>query len=168
MPVKNKTVQDTQDVVEQPSQPATPKLEERRVEEIKSLKDRLARSMADYVNLEKRYERDSGTVVKFATSSLLVKLLDIRDHLYSASTHFQDKSLSMILGSFDQILAGEGVETIKTDGVFDPVTMECADTVEGEKDKVISVQRLGYKLYDKVLRPARVTVGNGQKIKIVT
>ena len=130
-------------------------------EEIKQLKEKLARALSDYSNLEKRFSRDSSSVIKFATATLLTKLLDIRDHLYSASTHFQDKSLQMILSSFDKILAEEGVETVKTDGVYDPASMECAEVVDGEKDRVISVLRQGYKLSDRVLRAARVTVGSG-------
>lgn len=134
-------------------------------EEIKQLKERLARAMADYQNLENRFNRDSSSVVKFATASLLTKLLDIRDHLYSASIHFQDKSLQMILTLFDKILAEEGVESVKTDGTYDPASMECAEVVDGDKDKVISVVRQGYKLSDRVLRSARVTVGSGIEVK---
>lgn len=163
---KKKPTQDPQDKVKKNDQPATPKLEESRVdprdEEIKQLKEKLARAMADYVNLENRFNRDSSSVVKFATAGLLTKLLDIRDHLHSASTHFPDKSLTMILSSFDKILAEEGVETVKTDGLYDPSTMECAEAVPGDKDKVISVLRQGYKISDRILRTARVTVGNGQ------
>lgn len=158
MTVKKNIKQVTKPMDKQSTTPAI----DPREDEIKQLKERLARAMADYVNLENRFKRESGSVVKFATVGLLTKLLDIRDHLYSASTHFPDKSLTMILTSFDKILAEEGVETVKTDGLYDPSTMECAEVVPGDKDKVISVLRQGYKMSDRVLRTARVTVGNGQ------
>lgn len=129
--------------------------------EIMDLKNRLARALADYQNLEKRYERESSAVVKFANASVLAKLLDIRDHLNSASAHLKDPSLSMILSSIDKLLADEGAVMVDTSGEFDPNTMECQETVPGESNKVISVARPGYRLHDRLLRPARVTVGSG-------
>ena len=43
------------------------------------LRSSLARALADYANLERRFSEQSTSVIKFATSSLLTKLLDIRD-----------------------------------------------------------------------------------------
>ena len=129
---------------------------------ISLLESKLARALADYANLEKRFEKDSASIVKFANSSLLAKLLDIRDHLESASVHLKDQSLTMILSALDNILAGEGVVEIKADGIYDPALMECHETARGEKDQILSVSRRGYLLSGKLLRPARVIVGNGQ------
>lgn len=133
-----------------------------REEELKALRDRLARALADYSNLEKRFAKDSTSVIHFANASLVIKLLDIRDHLEATAKHFTDPGVKMILDSLDKILAEEGVQAVETAGVFDPATMECSETVEGEQDEVISVQRAGYRLHDRILRPARVTVGNSQ------
>ncbi len=131
---------------------------------IMNLKSQLARAVADYQNLEKRFEKDSASVVKFANANLLEKLLDLRDHLESASLHLSDKSLPMLLSLFDKILSEEGVVEVKTDGAFDPAVMECHETVPGEKDKIVSVARRGYMLSGRVLRPARVVVGSGEKV----
>lgn len=136
--------------------------------EIINLKSSLARALADYSNLEKRFERDSSSIVKFANSNILEKLLEVRDHLGMAAAaglpaQAGDTSLKLILSTFDKVLVAEGVTEVKTTGNFDPAHMECQDTVAGEKDKVISVIRPGYLLHDRVLRPARVTVGNGEK-----
>lgn len=128
---------------------------------IQHLESQLARALADYANLEKRFSRDSSSVVKYANSSLLGKLLDLRDHLSATAAHFPDKSLTMILSLFDKLLSEEGVVEVKTDGPYDPATMECAEVVPGDKDRVITVQRKGYLLHDRVLRSARVTVGSG-------
>lgn len=136
---------------------------------IDDLKNRLARSLADYSNLEKRFERDSSSVIKFANLALLTRLLELRDHLGMAAESgsspekSDDNSLKMILTSFDKLLTDEGVTLIETTGEFDPNTMECAETEPGKKNQVIKVQRPGYRLGDRVLRHARVTVGNGQK-----
>ncbi len=125
------------------------------------LRSSLARALADYANLERRFSEQSTSVIKFATSSLLTKLLDIRDHLAMASVQLKDQSINMILSSFDKLLVDEGVLEIKTDGLYDPSSMECQEMTEGEKDKVIKVIRPGYKLHDRVLRTARVVVGSG-------
>lgn len=129
---------------------------------IQQLESQLARALADYQNLEKRVSRDSAAMMRFASASLLSKILDIRDHLASAASHLPDPSLTMILAQLDKLLSDEGVVMVKTDTVFDPSTMECSESAPGEKDKVISVQRPGYLLGDRLLRSARVTVGNGQ------
>ena len=135
-----------------------------RDEQISDLKGKLARALADYSNLEKRFERDSSSIIKFANSNLLGKLLEVRDHLGMAASA-GDTSLKMILATFDKLLIDEGVTEVKVDGMYDPATMECHETVPGDKDKVIGAQLRGYLLHGKLLRPARVTVGNGETTK---
>ena len=128
---------------------------------IAELELKLARALADYANLERRFSEQSSSVIKFATSGLLTKLLEIRDHLAMACIQIKDQSLTMILGAFDKLLVEEGVTEVKTDGPYDPSSMECQEQSDGEKDKVIKVIRPGYRLHDRVLRAARVVVGNG-------
>ncbi len=130
---------------------------------IAQLESSLARALADYANLERRFSEQSSSVIKFATSNLLTKLLDIRDHLGLASVQIKDQSLNMILSSFDKLLTDEGVVEVKADGLYDPSSMECQEMGEGEKDKVIKVIRPGYRLHDRVLRTARVVVGSGSQ-----
>ncbi len=135
-----------------PTQPKT---------ELDSLKSSLSRALADYANLERRFGEQSSAVVKFAKADLLTKLLDIRDHLAMASVQLKDQSINMILSSFDKLLVEEGVAEVKTDGDYDPSSMECQELGEGPKDKVVKVIRPGYRLHDRVLRTARVVVGSG-------
>ncbi len=78
-----------------------------------------------------------------------------------ASVTIKDQSISMILSSFDKLLTDEGVVPVKTDGLYDPASMECQEMGEGAKDQVIKVIRPGYRLHDRVLRTARVVVGSG-------
>jgi molecular chaperone GrpE len=131
-------------------------------QDTKNLETQLARALADYQNLEKRYERDSSHVVKFANAALLGSLLDFRDHLQLSSQNLSDPSLTMLLTEFDKIMLEEGVEEIDTSGEFDPSLMECAELVPGEKDRVVAVVRPGFRLHERILRPARVQVGMGQ------
>lgn len=128
---------------------------------IAQLESSLARALADYANLERRFSEQSTSVIKFATAGLLTKLLDIRDHLAMASAQIKDQSLTMILGSLDKLLVEEGVEQVKTDGLYDPHSMECQELGEGAKDQVVKVVRNGYRLHDRILRTARVIVGAG-------
>ncbi len=146
--------------VKTPTSPQIQNLESK----ISNLESQLARALADYANLEKRFERDSSSIVKFANASLIEKLLEIRDHLGMAAAT-GDSSLKMILGNLDKLLVEEGVSEVKTDAGFDPSTMECHETAPGEKDQIIQEVRRGYKLHDRVLRPARVIVGSGAPIK---
>lgn len=135
---------------------------------ISLLESQLARALADYANLERRFSEQSSSVIKFATANLLTKLLDIRDHLEMASAQIKDQSLNMILNSFDKLLESEGVEVVKTEGQYDPNTMECQELSVGPKDQVIKVVRNGYRLHDRVLRTARVIVGNGTEADVPT
>jgi molecular chaperone GrpE len=136
--------------------------------ELENLKSSLARALADYANLERRFSEQSSSVVKFATANLLTKLLDLRDHLEMAATQLKDQSLNMILSSFDKLLQSEGVEVVKTEGQYDPTTMECQELSAGPKDQVVKVVRSGYRLHDRVLRTARVVVGNGTEASVPT
>lgn len=140
--------------------PASSSQSDPKDQQILQLQDKLSRALADYQNLEKRFERDSSSIIKFANSNLLGRLLEVRDHLGMAASA-GDTSLKLILSTFDKILSDEGVTEVKVDGAYDPATMECHETVPGEKDRVIAVQSRGYLLHGKVLRSARVTVGNG-------
>ncbi|PIR98725.1 nucleotide exchange factor GrpE [Candidatus Collierbacteria bacterium CG10_big_fil_rev_8_21_14_0_10_44_9] len=128
---------------------------------IAQLEASLARALADYANLERRFSEQSSVVIKFATASLITKLLDIRDNLAMASIHIKDQSITMILGALDKLLVEEGVVEVKTDGLYDPSTMECQEMGKGKKNQVVKIIRPGYRLHDRVLRPARVVVGAG-------
>lgn len=127
------------------------------------LEAQLARALADYQNLEKRFERDSSSIIKFGQVALLEKLLTFRDHLELSAKNISDPSLTLLLSEFDKLLLEEGVEPVDTKDEFDPSVMECAELVPGKKDQIVSVVRPGFRLHDRVLRPARVTVGNGNQ-----
>jgi len=61
---------------------------------------------------------------------------------------------------FKQALVAEGVmEVVALGEPFDPVTMECVEQADGPKDQVVEVVSNGYKLGDRVIRPAKVKVG---------
>ena len=137
----------------------------KRIEELENQNKRL---LADYRNLEQRVDSQRRDWILEANKKLLLNLLPVLDTLIVAEKHSKsDQSLSLSLKQFLDILRLEGVEKIETEGkIFDPNLMECIQTVEGQEGKVIEETRAGYKLYDRVLRPAQVRVGSaGQNAK---
>ena len=130
------------------------------LEKISSLEERLARSLADYSNLEKRIDSQRQLFVTLATTSILSKMVEVLDNFYLAQNHLNDPGLKMTIDKFDSVLKTEGLEEINPLGLeFNPQSMECIETVEGKENFVIEVKKLGYKLNGHIIRPAQVSVG---------
>ncbi|HUV42761.1 MAG TPA: nucleotide exchange factor GrpE [Patescibacteria group bacterium] len=130
---------------------------------LEELENRLKRVLADYANLEKRITREKGEFVKQANAQLLDKLLVIFDDLELCEKHLKDKGVSLVCTRFQAALESEGVKEIKAQGEkFDPEIMDAVEIVPGQKNQVVNVVLKGYKLNDKVLRPAKVKVGQGK------
>ena len=132
--------------------------------EVQELKEKLARSLADYSNLEKRVEAQRQMFVTLATVSIINKMVDILDDLYLTYSHLSDAGLKMTIDKFVNVLSSEGLAEVKTDTPFNPETMECVSTVDGDENKVISVHKKGYTLNGQVIRPAQVIVGKTAEI----
>ena len=118
------------------------------------------RALADYQNLQRRVQADRAEWVRSGNKDLLLRLLPILDTLMLASKHIQDEGLTVSIAQFVDTLKSEGVTRIETVGqLFNPHVMDCVSVVEGEENQVIEELRPGYMIYDRVLRPAQVTVG---------
>ena len=130
-------------------------------QKIEELENQNKRILADYRNLEKRVDSQRRDWILEANKKLLLNLLPVLDTLILAEKHSKgDETLSLSVKQFLDILKGEGVEKIKTEGAnFDPNLMDGIETIEGEEGKVIEEVRAGYSLYEKTLRPAQVKVG---------
>jgi len=126
------------------------------------LETNLKRALADYQNLEKRHQTDRLAFAKFAAAGLIKNLLPALDDLERAQTHLKEKGLQLAIDQFKSALKAAGVEEIAVLGkAFDPHRAECTEMVSGVKNQVIFVIIKGYTLNGRVLRPARVKVGNG-------
>lgn len=124
------------------------------------LQDKLTRSLADYINLEKRVERDRDMIVGMALASVIIKMVESLDDFELVQSHLQDQGLKMAIDKFVNVLKNHGVEEINPVGAeFDPATMECAQVVDGPENQVIAVQKKGYSLNGQVIRPSFVNVG---------
>jgi len=134
-------------------------------DQIKELEDKLARSLADYANLQKRQQEQNQFFATLAIAGFVTQMLDVLDNLLLAYKHLPDPGLKMAIDRFESVLKEQGLEEVKALGqTFDPKTMDCLQVVEGEPDKVIEVRRRGYLLNGQCLRPAQVSVGKKTEI----
>jgi len=128
----------------------------------KDLEEKWKRALADYDNLCKRTVKEKKELVRLAHAGLIDKLLPILDSLEKCDQHFQDKGLNLVLDQLKKVLFSEGLEKIKVLGrKFNPEKMDAVEMVAGDRDRVVKVVLQGYLLNGKILRPAKVKVGQG-------
>ena len=127
----------------------------------------LQRVAADFDNYRKRAARDQESLVARAHERLVKELLPILDDLEraleAAAKHEEatlEEGVRLVHRSLAAALAREGLAEIETNGHFDPHVHEALLTQPSEADEgsVIQVVQKGYRLGDRVLRPARVVV----------
>ncbi|WP_182200531.1 nucleotide exchange factor GrpE [Paraliobacillus salinarum] len=134
------------------------------------LYEKMLRIQAEYDNFRKRTQKEKEADRKYRSQSLITELLPVVDNFERAlNTEVQDDStksfiegMEMIYRQFNQALLNEGVEVIETVGTeFDPNYHQAVMQVEDDQyDSNIVVEELqkGYKLKDRVIRPAMVKV----------
>lgn len=124
------------------------------------LEDRLKRTLADYQNLERRIEEERKLLSKLSALLLIEKLLPVLDNLENAQVHLNDQGLEIVIKQFRDVLTSEGLEEIQSEGQeFDPNQHEAVEITNGEQNNLITkVINKGYKIEDKVIRPAKVVV----------
>jgi molecular chaperone GrpE len=133
-------------------------------ERIQELENNWKRALADYKNLERRVDEEKREVISFSNMLLISRLLPILDSLEMLEQHTIDTGLKLTSKQLKQVLEEEGLERINAeDKTFDPDTMDAMETVEGEEGKVVEVIQTGYKLKDKLIRPAKVKVGKSKE-----
>ena len=132
-------------------------------------KEKTYRTIADCDNLRKSYEKDHEIMVKYRGQPFVEKLLPTLDSFYLVLKVVpEDNMLKNYLVGFQMIYNGmisalqdEGVEQIiPTVGCeFDPNIMQAIDVVEGDKDNIVhEISKPGYKIRDRLIRPAMVIV----------
>ena len=134
--------------------------------------ERLLRSTADFDNFKKRAAREKQDAIKFANESLLQKLIPVLDSFEMAQTAAQTASseaaqslqtgVAMIFQQLKSVLTDSGLEEVDATGqAFDPNLHEAVsqrETTEVPEGHVFQQLRRGYKLRDRLLRPASVVV----------
>jgi molecular chaperone GrpE len=132
----------------------------------------LQRLAAEFDNYRKRVARDQQSLMLRANERLVKELLSVLDDLEraleAAEAHEEAKledGVRLVHRAFADLLRKEGLEQIETDGRFDPHVHEALLTQpsDAEEGSVIEVIQKGYKLGDRVLRPARVVVAGARE-----
>ena len=132
--------------------------------------DALQRLKAEFDNYRKRVARDQHELAARASERLVKELVPVLDDLERAlefaAAHEEaqlEDGVRLVHRSLADALAKEGLAEIPTDGTFDPHTQEAllSQPSEVEEGTVIQVLQKGYRLGDRVLRPARVVVSSG-------
>ncbi len=129
------------------------------------------RAEADFQNYKRRVEQERDETRRFASAALIINILPILDDLERALMSLDARlagltwfdGVRLIHRKLHLILENAGVSVIEVEGQqFDPRCHESVMQAEGEEGKVLAEVQRGYKLYDRVLRPAMVVVGKGQ------
>jgi molecular chaperone GrpE len=140
--------------------------------DLERFRDLALRSQADFDNFRKRSAREKDDAVKYANASLLERLIPIIDNfeLGLAAAGADSKSpilagMSMVARQLTDFLAEFGVTSIDATGqTFDPNLHEAIAQEHNPKvpeGTVIRQLRKGFKLKDRLLRPANVIVSKG-------
>jgi len=130
--------------------------------------DRLLRATADFDNFKKRAAREKQDAIRFANESLIEKLIPVIDHFDMAlqagagSPESFQSGVAMISQQLKKVLLDAGLEEIDAAGQpFDPNWQEAVsqkETTDVPEGHVAQQLRKGYKLRDRLVRPATVVV----------
>jgi molecular chaperone GrpE len=131
----------------------------------------LQRVAAEFDNYRKRVARDQQSLAARAHERLLKELLPVVDDLeraLEAATEHEEAKLEegvrLVHRELQEALSKEGLEEIETNGYFDPNVHEALLSQPSDRDEgaILEVLQKGYRLGDRVLRPARVVVSQGE------
>lgn len=136
-------------------------------DEVNEYQERYQRLLADFDNYKKREEANKADFKKFASSSLVEKLLPVIDNLDRALAKADEndafvEGVVMTRKELLKVLENEGLEEIPSDGcefdhnIHQAVLAEDSDEVES--NHIIETFQKGYKLNGRLLRPAMVKV----------
>jgi len=145
--------------------------------ELDKYKDIALRSVADLDNYRKRMAREKDDAIRYANANFLERLIPILDNfdlgLQAAKSGGSQSAvidgMTMVFKQLQEFLASCGVETIDATGEhFDPNLHEAIaqeENAEVEDGVVIRQLRKGYRLKDRLIRPANVVVSKGVRVE---
>src|SRR5215472_4449838 len=146
---------------------------ERKANELASQLDeangRHLRLAADFENYKKRVRQEQLDTMKYAAATVAERLLPVLDDADRAISHAPEgvdeswlKGVRLTFQKLEEVLGSVGVERIEALGApFDPKQHEAVaseETAKHPEDTVVAELRAGYRMHDRVLRPALVKV----------
>lgn len=149
-------------------QTKTPKEVEKLKKELEEMTDLSKRALADLQNYKRRSEEEKMAFIKFANAAFVQDLLPSIENIYRALEHENKdaewaKGVEQTLKQLTQTLEKTGLKVMETTGqTFDPNLHEALLVAPGEKDKIIAELEKGYTFNGKVIKQAKVQVGNGE------
>ena len=138
--------------------------------EVEDLRAKYLRAVADYQNLRRRSEEERKEYARYTLTALIVNYLPVLDDLSraveSVDADIADRDwvagIRMVERKFRSVLESSGVQPIAAEGQpFDPAMHEAIAHAPGPEGQVVAIVQAGYALDGRVIRPARVVVGNG-------
>jgi len=144
--------------------------------EIDDLKDKNLRIMAEFENFRKRTISEKSSWIKNSTERLVIELCDVIDNFERAINLADEKhefvslfdGIKLIYQQMENLLKKEGLKKIEVkNNEFDPKYHEALAHIPSELNEgvIAAVIQNGYIMNDKIIRPAKVAVSNGQKPK---
>lgn len=140
-------------------------------QELNEYRDKYLRTLAESDNMRKRLQKERQEMMTYAVSQLVAEFLGPIDHMENALKYTTQMSeevkhwslgFQMILTQFKDVLSDNGVQPFNSLGeTFDPHLHEAVETESKEGSapgKIIEEFVRGYKMGDKIIRPARVKV----------
>lgn len=172
MKKKEKPEQQEEEVVNSPeateeqeqaseSEPAT--------DELAEMKEKYLRLYSDFENFRKRTAKEKIELIQTASAGVIVDLLSVIDDYERALANAPEGEISegtkLIFAKISSLLQSKGLKELPAKGeVFDPEIHDCITQfpapTESDKGKVVEVIEKGYTLNEKVIRFAKVVVGN--------
>ncbi len=129
------------------------------------------RAQADLANFRKKTEQDRQELAAYAGAALLTALLPVLDDLHRALETMEPalagqtwgEGLKLVRRTFLAVLEGQGLTEIAAAAGqrFQPAVHEAVAHVPGAEGVIVAVLQRGYRLRERVLRPAMVTIGSG-------
>lgn len=162
------TIENTEETVEEK------KDDNKLQEEYDKLNQQYLRLAADFDNYRKRQEQERENLLKFGTENALKKMLEVVDNFERGEKALQNvEDCQQVKDSFNLVhkqvvetLQKLGLEEIEAEGKeFDPNFHDAVmqtPTNEHEEHTIITVLQKGYKMGEKVLRPALVNVATAE------
>lgn len=138
-------------------------------ERITELEDTVLRLRAELDNSQKRSVAEIEKAHKYGIERLLLELLPVVDNLENALNNLSEnvsesdkEGIDLTLKSFESALDKFGISPIyPISEDFDPINHEAVSVVKDEKhsdNKIVEVMQKGWRLHERVIRPARVVV----------